>query len=48
MNHSMLAMLRKSREQRSGVALYLPNQMVAIVVTELVGTEAVVGYNEGI
>lgn len=46
MHEKMIEMLTSSMEDKRGVTLYLPGHEVSIVVTEIVGTEAVVGRNQ--
>ncbi len=46
MHEKMTEMLTASLDTGRGVTLYLPGHEVSIVVTELVGTEAVVGRNQ--
>ncbi len=41
----ILSMLKKSLDEKRGVVLYLEGQTIAIVVYEIIGTEAVIGRN---
>lgn len=46
MHAKMIAMLEKSLSDRKGITLFLHGQAIPMVVTELIGTEAVAGKNQ--
>lgn len=41
----IIAMAEKSKKDKKGLTIYLSGQSVAVVVTELIGTELIVGKN---
>ncbi len=41
----IIAMAEKSKKEKKGLTIYLAGQSVAVVVTELIGSEAIVGKN---
>ncbi len=45
MINRVIAMLEESKSGGKGVTLFLPGDKIAIVVSEVIGTEAVVGSN---
>ena len=42
----IIAMAERSKKEKKGLTLYLAGQSVALIVTELFGTEAIVGRNQ--
>jgi hypothetical protein len=41
----IIAMAERSKKEKKGLTLYLPGQSVSVIVTELIGTEAIIGKN---
>ena len=41
----IIAMAEQSKKEKKGLTVYLPGQSVSVIVTELIGTEAIVGKN---
>lgn len=46
MQAKMIAMLEGSLSERKGVTLFFHGQSIPMVVTEVIGTEAVLGKNQ--
>lgn len=41
----IVAMAERSKKEKKGLTLYLAGQSVSVIVTEVIGTEAIVGKN---
>lgn len=46
MHDQLIEMLRRSAQDGVGIGLYLSGHMVPLVVTEFIGTDAIVGRNQ--
>ncbi len=42
----IIAMAERSKKEKKGLTVYLAGQSVALIVTEVIGTEAIVGRNQ--
>ena len=45
LKEKIIEMAERSKKEKKGLTLYLPGQSIPVIVTEVIGTEAIVGKN---
>lgn len=46
LKEKIIAMAERSKKDKKGLTVYLAGQSVALVVTEVIGTDAIIGRNQ--